>query len=405
MEKIEEEVGKLIFMKIEGGYWDFKEKWHSNNSDLLHDIICMANNIENKDAYIIIGITDNGEICGVAEDNRKNQQNLIDFLREIKFAGEKRPTVLVRTLSVSEKEIDVIVIKNAIDTPYYLTDDFQGVFKGNIYTRIGDTNTPKIKTADIDKTEFLWKKRFGLNLPVFSLAKQLLNESENWMSRYDEMLNTTIFHHKIRPEFTVEIVDLLFSENKISKPNFWFFYLYNATGVVIHPKIEFQYLSIKYHTTILYETEIISCDEGNYITAHFKNETLREIKYDGGFNNGLVLAYLILDSDEAYIHNFINGQFMMNDKSISDKREVDEVVLFFNDEEEKTEFFDMVNKNSSEFLKVFKLNTPPTTIPKDNEDGYDIAMSLKGSKILMAWLRKWKKNKNESLQSKTQLDN
>jgi len=128
----------------------------------------------------------------------------------------------------------------------------------------GDTNTPKNKTADIDKIELLWKKRFGLNLPVFSLAKQLLNESENWISRYDEMLSTTTFYHKIRPEFTVDIVDLLFDGDKINKPNFWFFHLYNATGVVLHSKIGIKNLSIKYHTIVLYEAEIISCD-GSFV--------------------------------------------------------------------------------------------------------------------------------------------
>jgi len=146
---------KLILLKSEGGYWDFKQAWHSNNSDLLHDIICMANNIEDRDAFIIIGVTDSGEVCGVTEKNRKNQQNLIDVLRGVKFAGDKRPTVLVKTLNINEYEVDVIVIKNTLNTPYYLTDDYQGVYKGNIYTRILDTNTPKNKTADIDKTEFL----------------------------------------------------------------------------------------------------------------------------------------------------------------------------------------------------------------------------------------------------------
>lgn len=47
----------MIEKKIKGGYWDFKKCWHSNKTDLLHDIICMANNIENKDACIIIGVS------------------------------------------------------------------------------------------------------------------------------------------------------------------------------------------------------------------------------------------------------------------------------------------------------------------------------------------------------------
>ena len=38
-------VKSLIEKGSEGSYWDFKQCWHSNNADLLKDIICMANNI------------------------------------------------------------------------------------------------------------------------------------------------------------------------------------------------------------------------------------------------------------------------------------------------------------------------------------------------------------------------
>ena len=53
-----EEILELISLKQEGAYWDFKKEWYEDGkqSDLLHDIICMANNLENRDAYIIIGI-------------------------------------------------------------------------------------------------------------------------------------------------------------------------------------------------------------------------------------------------------------------------------------------------------------------------------------------------------------
>ena len=37
-------VESLIDRASEGSYWDFKQSWHSDNADLLKDIICMANN-------------------------------------------------------------------------------------------------------------------------------------------------------------------------------------------------------------------------------------------------------------------------------------------------------------------------------------------------------------------------
>lgn len=76
------EIINLIDSQREGAYWDFKQQWYSKekSSDMLHDIICMANNLENHDAYIIIGVTDDFELYGVEDDpNRKTTQNLTDF--------------------------------------------------------------------------------------------------------------------------------------------------------------------------------------------------------------------------------------------------------------------------------------------------------------------------------------
>ena len=60
-----DEVKELISFKQEGSYWDFKREWYSEGklADLLHDIICMANNLENRDAYIIIGIDEENDYC------------------------------------------------------------------------------------------------------------------------------------------------------------------------------------------------------------------------------------------------------------------------------------------------------------------------------------------------------
>ena len=57
-------VESLINKASEGSYWDFKQSWHSNNADLLKDIICMANNttIDMQDGYIIFGIEDSDSV-------------------------------------------------------------------------------------------------------------------------------------------------------------------------------------------------------------------------------------------------------------------------------------------------------------------------------------------------------
>ena len=42
----------------ENEQWDFKEKWHESNGELLRDIINFTNTPSHNDAYIIFGISD-----------------------------------------------------------------------------------------------------------------------------------------------------------------------------------------------------------------------------------------------------------------------------------------------------------------------------------------------------------
>ena len=122
----------------------------------------MANNLVNRDAYIIIGVDEENDysFSSVKSDpNRKTHRNWLIFLREKHFAGGVRPIVSVKKISPSAKnEIDVIVIHNSNTTPFYLTDHYQSVMAYNIYTRVMDSNTPKNKSADLSQIETLWKK-------------------------------------------------------------------------------------------------------------------------------------------------------------------------------------------------------------------------------------------------------
>lgn len=79
---LKNEIKQLISLKQEGEYWDFKKEWYSNKQDLLHDIICMSNNLANRDAYIIIGIDEenNYTINDVRNDkNRKTHRKWYIF--------------------------------------------------------------------------------------------------------------------------------------------------------------------------------------------------------------------------------------------------------------------------------------------------------------------------------------
>ena len=134
---LRDKIMELIELKQEGGYWDFKRQWHESKGDLLHDIICMANNLEDNDAYIIIGVDEenNCKIKNVLDDpHRKNTQMLVDFLKDKKFAGDIRPVVKVENLQFYSATIDVVVIKNSPNTPFYLKERFQDLSPNYIYT-------------------------------------------------------------------------------------------------------------------------------------------------------------------------------------------------------------------------------------------------------------------------------
>ena len=114
-------------------------------------------------------------------------------------------------LTVEGHEIDVLTIRNDIHTPYFLTEDYTSkkkdiqkpkvVLKQNIYTRINDTNTPINRTADVDKIEYLWRKRFGIHLSVEEKVKLYLSDIENWV--YDD--ERAILFYRMEPMFTIEI--------------------------------------------------------------------------------------------------------------------------------------------------------------------------------------------------------
>ena len=264
-----DDILSLIQLNHEGSYWDFKKKWHENTADLLHDIICMANNLENRDAYIIIGVSetdDRLEITGVPEGNRKNQQNLIDFLKDKKFAGGIRPSVYIKTI-YSPKEIDVIIIKNSNNTPFYLVEQFnygkECVRAGNIYVRVGDTNTPKTAMADIDKVEYLWRKRFGIDLTINEKLLLLLDEPKDWQ---DDFKNSDMIYNKTYPEFQI-IID---SESDDSQSYANNSIIANIADHECDKSFDVRNIEIKYHSTVIFRERVIYLD-GYRILIPFPN--------------------------------------------------------------------------------------------------------------------------------------
>lgn len=153
----------LINSKKEDYYYDFKREWYTDKKlgDMLHDILCLANNIENREAYLIIGVTDSFEVTGVSAWKKSNE--LFDWLRDIKFSGDKRPEMELKKVYYKFKKIDVLVMKKSNNIPFYIDENYKGVFSYQIYTRVGDTNTPKNSQACYAYVEKLWELHFNNN--------------------------------------------------------------------------------------------------------------------------------------------------------------------------------------------------------------------------------------------------
>jgi hypothetical protein len=70
-------------------------------------------------------------------------------------------------------DVDVLIVRNSTKTPYLVIDDVtdppgrgnqpRTVRANAVDTRVQDTNPAIDKTADLDKTEYLWRKRFDVH--------------------------------------------------------------------------------------------------------------------------------------------------------------------------------------------------------------------------------------------------
>jgi ATP-binding protein len=148
----------LINNKDEKYFYDYKREYHKNNVDLLHDILCLSNNTDNRDSYLIFGVTDDCEVVGIEDKLKSN--DILDFLKSKHFAGDHMPNVEVKNLLYLHYHIGIIICKSSKFVPFFLTERYKGINSYQIYTRVGDTNTPKNESANYSDIEKLWRIHF-----------------------------------------------------------------------------------------------------------------------------------------------------------------------------------------------------------------------------------------------------
>lgn len=359
-------ITQLISIQHEGNYWDFKRKWHKNLADLLHDIICLANSSTTGEKYIIIGAGESDirktfSVVGVKQNdsNRKDTKDLNDFLSTVSFVGDIRPMVHVRQVAIGDKKLDVIVIEPSTNTPFILAKDYKHhpekdkptiVHCGHIYTRIGDKNTPKDKTADNDKVEALWRRRFRLDAtPTERLSYYLLRPDE-WEIVNSTDDNVIAYYYKYAPEYRIEFEDC---NSEARSGDFL------CKGWINGPSV--------YHnvTFKLFETPI-----QKYKYSYSKSMAYAFIKpyyAIAGTNFSVtisrILAYYIDNTPECNLGHFMRSKFQ---NSVLDMLEPNadrlKKIIIFNSEEQKRSFIEYAASLSDSILE---LSTDP--FPEINE--------------------------------------
>mgnify|MGYP000938999475 CR=1 FL=1 len=322
------EILNLIESKREDDWWDFKREHHHDKAELVHDILCMANNRPRKDSYIIFGVdNETFSVVGVESDTyRRNQQGITDILRNITFAGSVRPRIEIQTITLGNHEIDVLIIKDSLDVPYYLEKEYQDknvknaadkkyrkiVKPYHIYTRVVDNNTAIDKQADMNDVEFLWRKRFGIELPIMERLHILLSETDKWIFDWG---NKKYCYHIEYPEFQMIQVD--------DVEQYW----HPSAAFYTHPVMHFARLNITYHSTVIYETELWVFDQ---FRKYLPKAEIYSIEQQANF----CYTYYMLDSIEGKLLQI----FTHRNCDISSREHNYHQLLIFENDEEKQEF-------------------------------------------------------------------
>lgn len=327
----------MIEQKKEGEYWDYKQTWHTENERLVHDILCFANTVHDKDCYLIFGVSDKGEIVGLTAEspNRKSQADVIDLLYNIVFEGDYTPKISVDTLHHQGKEIDILTIHDSYNVPYYLKkkpDRYRLIMPGYIYSREGDRNTPINQNSRIQQIELLWKKRLGLLSPPIKQFVLKLNQKSEW-----EQTEYTYFYIN-NPDYKIEEDWHWDSESeRQSLPDALEFYSHNQTNTGT------QYIDLKiiYRQTVLQTIQAVILDSGRYTTPTptwaFIHDMSRhmEILY--------AYKYLLKDSLKYAVQQFLFDE--ENEEADTAKGCFDEVVLYFENLAEQQTFHEYIEQN------------------------------------------------------------
>lgn len=344
--QLDEIVRELFYLGVEGEYWDFKEKPYffegqsdkdknKKKGDLLHDIICMANNLSNRDAFIIMGIQDKPvKITGAKQfSNKWTQESYQDFLQNLTWAGDMIPTVEFRT--IKNGDLDVLIIKKSNRVPFYITKKCNKVRENQIYVRKGSKNTAIDSQAEIGDIEKLFEFRFGLTPYPKERVINYISDHDYWIEMKEDYETRSWYYEKF-PEYTIELSRDPDNET-LASPDYAY--------VQMNCKSSWQILRVKYHQTTLME-----------YTAHYVDET-RGVVVAPRFSSIKIREDETLLSTKQYCYYFqecteIKLMFLLQDLLRQGTLVLENhlaLIPIYKNDEEKSKVENIINKNKEDF--------------------------------------------------------
>lgn len=337
-------ITKLI-CEDEDEYHDFKEEWYVQNKkdEMIKDIFSFVNTAHHHDCYLIMGIKNDRDhtIVGIENDkNRYNTQKLTDYLGYLPIANCETPVVRVESLPIEQHTIDVIIIKDFNQVPVYLTKQYRPkkceniIQPGQIFCRLNNTNTAIDQTAKDYQVEKLWKKRFGLDLPIGEQYKIKLLDIDNWEYFED---GEQKFLYKVDPNYCMYLEKDTFEDTRIKVDS----YSLSQDRVGIN----WEKLTLCYKNREIKKYFVEFLDGFRFLTIEPRCCPL----YRDSKGNQLSFRFIFADSFDFYLENFLlnhvsqekvftpdpdfieKSKFLRDMVVIKNNEQLDELIKMLND--------------------------------------------------------------------------
>ena len=356
----------------EGDFWDFKQEWHQDMSELIKDIICFANTAHSENCYLIFGVNNDCEVVGM-QKTRYELADILDALSKLEYASSEIPKIKLDTVVLNDEKVDVLTVMNTDNTPIYLRKQYGKMYPGCVYLRKGDRNTPDNSNALFGDIEMLWKKRLGLVKPPLEYIKEHLNNVLEWNETQD------CYYNIYRPEYVLEhIYDEDDRELRAE------FYAYAMTN----NHVVYSSLLVKCMGTVVDTYQIVTLDGGRYSTPTPEWGFLgRRITENGP---EFSYKYFIKNSFRYSLH-----KFMYHEENDDEKYAYDDfmsIILVFNSIEEKNEFDEYVEYHI-EKLRVDVDKQTQYSYVKANSDAetWFVIHRLRTALVLQGLLQEFRK--------------